>query len=486
MSIDSKNEHQTTENLEEDFATLLESHSLDAPSVSAGQKIRCKVIAISGENVFLDVGIKVDGIMEYQELIGPDGEPMAGVGDSVEAWVISASAHEVRLSRSMSGGGVAALEDARDAGIPVDGKITALCKGGYTVEVLGKRAFCPGSQIGFFTSENSEELIGKTTQFLITRIESNGRNIIVSRRILIERDRQESIDKLLSELKEGDTVEGQITRLAPFGAFMEIAPSVEGMIHISELSWSRVGNADEVVSPGDLIRAKVLSMGKDPKGQIRISLSRKQAEGDPWESVSDRLNVGDVMQGRVVRLTPFGAFIEILPGVDGLVHVSEMSWTKRVNKPEEVLAVGDDVAVKIKELSIENRRISLSMRDAEGDPWAQVAEKFAVGSIVEGTVESQAKFGFFINLAPGITGLLPHAVIKNTENAKELSALEKGQSVKLMVQNVDKDARRIGLAPEGAEAGEDNSWKEHAAPASSSSGLGSLGQALANAMNKNK
>ncbi len=480
MSIDQNNENQTPE---EDFAALLESHSLDASTVSAGQKVRCKIIAISGENVFLDVGIKVDGIMDHSDLIGTDGNPIAAVGDSIEAWVITANAHEVRLSRSMSGGGVAALEDARDAQIPVDGKITGLCKGGYNVDVLGKRAFCPGSQIGFFTSNDSEELVGKTTQFLVTRIESNGRNIIVSRRMLIERDRAEALEKLISEVKEGDTVEGQITRIAPFGAFMEIAPSIEGMIHISELSWSRVGNADEVVSPGDLIRAKVLSIGKDPKGQIRISLSRKQAEGDPWNNVEGRLNAGDILKGRVVRLTPFGAFVEVLPGIDGLVHVSEMSWTKRVNKPEEMLAVGDDVSVKIKDLSFENRRISLSMRDAEGDPWAEVVEKFAVGSMVEGTVESQAKFGFFINLAPGITGLLPHAVIKNAENAKELSSLEKGQSVTLMVQSVDKGARRIGLAPEGAEAKEDNNWKNHAV-SSHQGEFGSLGLALVNAMQK--
>ncbi len=485
MTID-QNNNQNPDNQEEDFATLLESHSLDSSMVSAGQKISCKIIAISGENVFLDVGIKVDGIMEHSDLIGTDGNIIAGVGDSIEAWVISANAHEVRLSRSMSGGGVAALEDARDAQIPVDGKITGTCKGGYNVDVLGKRAFCPGSQIGFFASSEAEDLTGKTAQFLVTRIESNGRNIIVSRRALLDRERAESIEKLLNEIKEGDTVEGKITRLAAFGAFMEIAPSIEGMIHISELSWSRVSNADEAVSPGDLIRAKILSIGKDAKGQIRISLSRKQAEGDPWNDVEGRLNVGDVMQARVVRLTPFGAFVEVLPGIDGLVHVSEMSWTKRVNKPEELLAVGDDVSIKIKEISIEKRRISLSMRDAEGDPWAEVAQRFAVGSMVEGTVESIAKFGFFINLAPGITGLLPHAVIKNATNSKELSNLEKGQSVTLMVQSVDKGARRIGLAPEGTETKEDTNWKEHASPTSSDGGFGSLGQALASAMNKKK
>ncbi len=484
--------HDSKDTLDEDFAALLESHCADTPSLHAGQKISCKVIAISGENVFLDVGIKVDGVMERSDLLGSDGELIANVGDTIDAWVINVSAGEVRISRSMSGGGMAALEDAKDAGIPVDGKITATCKGGYTVDVLGKRAFCPGSQIGLFAS-SEDEIVGQSTQFLITRIENNGRNIIVSRRTLLERDRQDAIEKLLKDVKEGDTVEGQITRLLPFGAFMEIAPSVEGMIHISELSWSRVGNADEVVSPGDLIRAKVLSIGTDPKGQIRISLSRKQAEGDPWNTVSERLHIGDIVKGRVVRLTPFGAFVEVLPGVDGLVHISEMSWTTRVHKAEDVVSVGDDVQVKIKELSLESRRISLSMRDAEADPWAQATEQFPVGKTVQGVMESRAQFGFFINLAPGITGLLPQANIKNSIAAKELNNLEKGQSITLVVQDVDVEKRRISLAPEGTEVIEDISWKEHANASNATpqggslgSNLGTLGQALASAMQKKK
>ncbi len=481
--------HDNKDTLDEDFAALLESHCADTPHLHAGQKISCKIIAISGENVFLDVGIKVDGVMERGDLLGSDGELIANVGDTIDAWVISVSAGEVRISRSMSGGGMAALEDAKDAGIPVDGKITATCKGGYTVEILGKRAFCPGSQIGFFANINGDDIVGQSTQFLITRIENNGRNIIVSRRTLLERDRQEAIEKILKDVKEGDTVEGQITRIVPFGAFMEIAPSVEGMIHISELSWSRVGNADEVVSPGDFIRAKVLSIGTDPKGQIRISLSRKQAEGDPWNTVPDRLHIGDIVQGRVVRLTPFGAFVEVLAGVDGLVHVSEMSWTTRVHKPEDVVSVGDDVMVKIKELSLDSRRISLSMRDAEADPWAQANVQFPVGKTVEGIMESRAQFGFFINLAPGITGLLPQANIKNSIAAKELNNLEKGQSVTLVVQDVDVEKRRISLAPEGTEVIEDISWQEHTNASSASpqsSNLGTLGQALASAMEKKK
>ncbi len=518
----------------EDFASLFESQASSTMRLQAGQKVQGTIITISGENVFLDVGVKVDGVMERKDILEADGELKVGVGDTVEAWVVAVTAQEIRLSRSMSGSGVAALEEARDAGIPVDGKVTGTVKGGYSVEVLGKRAFCPGSQMEM--TSDPESLVGSTFAFLITRIESNGRNIVVSRRALLDIQRQEFVEKLLETLKEGDTVEGRITRLATFGAFMEVAadvaPGVEGMIHISELAWSRVQNADEAVSPGDVIRAKVLSIAPAPKGGVRISLSRKQAEGDPWEDVETRLHAGDVVTGRVVRLTPFGAFVEVLPGIDGLVHISEMSWTKRVHKPEEFVAVADEVSVKIKEISFERRRLSLSMRDAEGDPWAQVGTQFTVGSMVTGTVESHASFGYFVNLAPGVTGLLAHAVIKNAPNPSDFSTLNVGQEVQLMVQAVDTVKRRISLAPEGtepsseterserpargdrpdrAERGErsdrgdrgarsskngsrydkgDRSWKEHSKAGASKTGggqdFGIMGQAFAEAMQKKK
>ncbi len=357
---------------------------------------------------------------------------------------------------------------------------------------MGKRAFCPSSQMGRGSFDDPNSVIGQTFTFLITRIESQGRNIVVSHRAFMECERKESMAKLLETLKEGDTIEGRITRLAPFGAFIEIAPSVEGMIHISELTWSRIGSADEAVSEGDLIRAKVLSMTQDAKGNARISLSRKQAEGDPWADVENRINAGDIVSGKVVRLTSFGVFVEVLPGIDGLVHISEMSWTKRVHKPQDFVAVGDTVQVKIKEFSYARRRLSLSMRDAESDPWASVGAEFPVGSTVNGTVESRATFGYFVNIAPGVTGLLPNAVIKEAKNSKELSNLEKGQTVTLKVVSMDLDKRRLGLASVESDIEEDTSWKAHTKSASSkeavdnSGSFGNLGAAFAAAMDKKK
>lgn len=473
----------------EDFAAMLAAHGTSSGRLQPGQKVTGTVIAVTGDSVFVDVGIKVDGIMDRKDILDAEGKESAGPGDSVEAWVIAVSPQEIRLSRSMSGSGVAALEEARDAGLPVDGRVTAACKGGYSVEVLGKTAFCPGSQMDAAALGDAESLVGRSLQFLIIRVESRGRNIVVSRRALLEREREEQLDKLLESLSIGDTVEGRITRLAPFGAFLELAPAVEGMIHLSELSWSRVGAADEVLSPGDLVRAKVLAISKSDKGQVRISLSRKQAEGDPWNDASERLKTGAVVQGKVMRLAPFGAFVEILPGIEGLVHISEMSWSKRINKPEEVLTPGESVSVKIKDVNADARRVSLSLCDAEGDPWQDAAQRFPVGSMVNGTVESRSQYGLFVTLAPGITGLLPAGVIKNARNAGQYSKLDKGDAVTLMVQNIDSVAHRISLAPEGSEAAaavDDKAWKQHAAAGGAPSGAGMniMAQALQKAMQK--
>ncbi|MDD4700969.1 MAG: 30S ribosomal protein S1 [Desulfovibrio sp.] len=471
----------------EDFAAMLAAHETTGHRLQTGQKVTGTVIAVTGDSVFIDVGIKVDGIMERKDILDAEGKETAGPGDTVEAWVVGVSSQEIRLSRSMSGSGVAALEDARDTAIPVDGRIAGTCKGGYTVEVMGKTAFCPGSQIGLTAGEEAESLVGRTLQFIVIRVENRGRNIVVSHRALLDRERHAQLEVLLEKLTVGATVEGKISRFAPFGAFMELDTAVEGMILLSEHSWSRVGAPDEAVSLGDTVRAKVLSISKNDKGQVRISLSRKQAEGDPWQDVDQKLEAGSVVQGKVVRLAPFGVFIEILPGIEGLAHISELSWTKRVTKPEEIVQAGDTVAVKIKDISSATRRISLSLREAEGDPWQDAAQRFAAGSLVQGTVDGRSPHGLFITLAPGITGLLPAGVIKNSKNSGQYSKLDKGDSVALIVQNIDTALRRISLAPEGTEASpaaDDKAWKQHAnlSGNSGNTGINTLAQALHKAM----
>lgn len=465
----------------ESFADLLAQHDAQRPKLQVGQKVSGTIIAINGDSVFVDVGLKQDGVMDRADILDAEGNEMLKQGDTVESFVVSLGSQGIRLSSSMIGSGVAALEEAKDAQIPVDGKVKGPCKGGYQVEVLGKTAFCPGSQMENFGDVKPEDLAGRQMRFLITRIENHGRNIVVSRRALVEKERQENLDKLLASINIGDTVEGRVSRLTPFGAFVELAPSVEGLVHISELSWSRVGNPDEAVSVDDAARVKVTGIGKDDKGQTRISLSIKQAQGDPWQDVERRFAPGDTVEAKVTRLAPFGAFLELAPGIEGLAHISEFSWEKRVTKPEDLLAPGERVNVKIRELNPETRRISLSIKDAQGDPWQDIQEQFAPGATLTGTVESNGPHGLFVNLAPGITGLVPKSALSG-----KLAKLGHGEQIPVTIKNLDIAGRRVSLAPAGEEARAaepaEKDWRSHIK--TDGGGMGIMAQALQKAMQK--
>ncbi len=476
----------TEEKGSEDFASMLEGHDSRESSVQMGQKVQGKIISIAGEDVFLDLGLKQDGIMDRKDLPVSDGEITAGEGDIVEAYVTGISPQGIRVARSVSGSGMAALEDALESGAPVNGKITGSCKGGYNVEVLGKTAFCPGSQMDLLAE--GEDPTGRQLPFIITRIEKDGKNIVVSHRALKEREKKENLDKFLSSINIGDIVKGKVSRIVPFGAFIELMPGIEGMAHISELSFGRPASPDEVVALNDQVKVKVLNIGEDEKKRLRLSLSLKQAMDDPWNDAASRYKTGEIVEGTVQRLAPFGAFVELEPGIEGLIHLSEMSWEKRVNKAEDVLNAGDKIMVKIKDIDPENRRISLSLKDALGDPWQEAAEKFTPGTVVEGTVESKGVYGIFINLMPGITGLMPNSNIKNSPQSAELSRAETGKKIQAVIQKVDAKGRKISLMPvnEGkAEENESKNWREHAksaAPAEDNNGI--MAQALKRAFAK--
>lgn len=473
---------------EESFETLFKEaeNKTNAARLEIGQKIEGKIINIDNDNIFVDVGSKLDGVMDKKELTDASGELTVKEGDNIFAFIINISSDGIRLSRTMSGAGVAALEDAQASQLPVEGKIIAPCKGGYQVEVFGKRAFCPGSQLDL-PGEKDEDIIGKKLLFLVSRVENNGRNVIISHRALKDKERKENLEKFLPTIKAGDIVKGKISRLTPFGAFLELTPGIEGMIHISELSWSHIKDPADVIAIGDEIAVKILGIEINEKGLPRISLSKKQADGDPWDTISDKYKTGDIVPGKVMRLTPFGAFVEIEPGVEGLLHISEMSWGKRINKPEEKVAIGDLINVKIKELSPENKKISLSLKDAEGDPWLALSEQYQPGTIIEGRIESKSQPGIFVNLQDGITGLLPANIIKNAKNSTELNKLKPGDTIKLQIQNLDTSARRISLIPiEMEPANENDNWKKHAKSGQVSVELSIMAQALKDAFQKKR
>lgn len=475
----------------ENFEEMLEAYTGADKALSVGDKVSGPIIGMSGDNLFVDVGAKIDGIADRTEFLGEEGELTVAEGDTVELYVTAVKADAIHLSKAISGpAGAAVLEEAFNAKLPVEGKVLATRKGGFDVEVSKRRVFCPVSQIDTKFVEDPEEYVGKTFSFAIIKFEQRGRNIVVSRRALLEQEQQAARDEFLKTVNEGDLLDATVTRLTKFGAFAELAAGVEGLIHVSELSWSRIAEPDEAVSVGDTVRVKLLNVETDKKGQLRISLSAKQVQENPWTRVESELTAGEVREGKVVRLTPFGAFVEVLPGIDGLVHVSEMSYTKRVHKPEDVVAVGDTVSVKIKSIDLASRRLSLSMRDAEGDPWADVEERFPAGSEVEGTVESSSDFGLFINIAPGITGLMPKSMMAKANKEANLGALKSGDKVEVTVSQLRTAERKITLAPKGVEASEDTSWKAHRkskpAKAEQQGSFGSLGSLLQEALNKKK
>ncbi len=464
---------------EPSFAEMLEAYEAGMnEDLQVGDKIKGKVVAIDDHSVFVDTGTKADGMVEKEELLDDDGELTCRVGDELELFVVALDESEIRLSKAISGiGGLEVLKDAYHNKIPVEGKVVAAIKGGFQVEVVKRRAFCPISQMDVTYVEDTAPYIGRSYSFLITRLEENGRNIVLSRRKLLEQEQAAARKEFLAKLEEGDVVTGRVTRLMPYGAFVELCPGLEGMVHISELSWSRLDTPQDAVSPGQQLDVKVLKMETDAKGRPRISLSARQATEDPWLKAARRFAPGTRTTGKVTRCADFGAFVEVAPGIEGLVHVSEISY-RRVNKPEDFVKPGQSVSVMVKSVDPDARRMSLSMKEVEGDPWLDVQERFAAGTKVDGVVEKKEPFGIFVTLAPGITGLLPASRIKSAAGGDRLERLKPGDSVRVTVSQVDAARRRISLAP--VDQGQSDDWQRFAGRGNGS--LGSLGEKLQQAL----
>jgi len=457
---DHANNNKNDNSDEMSFAELFESYDTKiSHELDQGDKVEGEIISIGSTSVYVDTGTKSDGVVGKTELLDENGEFLFKVGDKVTLYVVSLSESEVILSKALSGAGKATmLNEASRNKTPVEGKVTGVIKGGFTVDIIGKRAFCPVSQMDVKYVENQEEYVGQTHNFLITRFEEGGRNIVVSRRDLLNEELKERLKAFFEKVKEGDIVQGTVVRLMPYGAFVELISGVEGMVHISELSWSRIEKPQEVVQPGDTVNVKVLKIETSNQSEtFKISLSMKQTSSNPWESMGSAFNAGDQVSGKVVRLTSFGAFVEIVPGVDGLVHISEMSHTRRVLRPEDVVQAGDRVQVVIKSIDMDSKRISLSIKDALGDPWTGASVRYEVNSIVEGRLEKREKFGLFINLEPGVVGLMPSSKISNAGTPSDFEKLKPGSAVQVMIHDVDEDKRRITLAPPDQK--ESDNWK---------------------------
>ncbi|MBN1627012.1 MAG: S1 RNA-binding domain-containing protein, partial [Deltaproteobacteria bacterium] len=390
--------------------------------------------------------------------------------------------HEIRLSRGFSGQRDAdLLVEAFQNKVPVDGKVKEECKGGFRIELMGKKAFCPISQIDIKYVEKAAEYIGETFPFLITEYGENGKNIVVSRRDLLKKELEEKKKGFLAGLSAGMEIQGTVTKLMPFGAFVELMPGLEGMVHLSEMSWGRTEKAEDIFSVGDPVTVKILEIQQGKGGKdLKISLSLKQMTGDPWADALEKYHVGDRIKGKVTRCVKFGVFIEIVPGLEGLVHISQMSYTKRVLRPEDEVEPGEIVDVVINEIDPEKKRISLSIKDVDGDPWTDIQERYKPGQTVKGTLEKKERFGYFVTLEPGVTGLLPSSAIAKASKPSDIERLNEGDDVMVLVTSVDPRERKISLSP--TDLTEVENWKQYADTSKKS--MGSLGEKLQQALKK--
>lgn len=445
---------------EEDFATLFESYGevMDG-DLRVGDKVKGKIISVGRDEVFVDIGRKIDGVVDKAEILDEDKEISLNGGDSIELYVVSISESEIKLSRALTGiGGLDILKDAYANQIPVEGKVAQTCKGGFTVDILHRRAFCPISQMDLEYVETADDYVGQVCRFLITQLEESGKNIVVSRKELLKQEQEKAAKEFLENLDIGSVIDGRVTRIVPYGAFVELTAGVEGMVHISELSWSRTQNPEDVVSRGEAIAVKIVDIKQgDGPSKTKIALSVKQLQGDPWNTAKDRFKIGQKITGKVTKCLNFGAFVEIAPGIEGLVHISEMSYVKRILKPEDVVSAGETVSVMIKTIDHDNRRISLSLRDAEGDPWLNVPEKYRAGQAVKGSIEKKENFGYFVTLEPGVTGLLPKSNISKAAQPGMIERLKEGDAVSVIVEKVQAADRRITLTP--ADLADEGDWK---------------------------
>lgn len=469
-----------------EFARLLEaSFKKPQKKLAVGDKIHGEILVVGKEEVFVSTGMMgtmTDGAVPKRELLDADGKFLHKVGDELDLYVVQVRGSEVFLSTKSSSKNLANdLEDAYDMMIPIEGRVAEVCKGGVRVSIKGKLAFCPISQLDLARVETGEEYIGKKFEFMITQFSEGGRNIVVSRRKLLEEQRGVSEEGFAGERKEGEMVTGKVKRIEPFGAFVEVAPGIEGLLHISEMSWSRVADPHEVVTVGQEIQVKILKT-ESKEGRLKISLSLKQVGPEPWENLPPEIKEGHVVSGKVTRCMKFGAFVEIAPGLEGLIPLSEMSYTKRVIRSDELFKEGERVLVMIKEIQAEAHRISLSLKDAGADPWAMAPQKFPVGAIVSGTVERREAYGLFVQLEDGVTGLLPKS--KAMERPEfPFEKLKLGDTVVVQIGELRMEERRISLEVPNDVNRDD--WKGYTAQTSSGS-FGTLADQFKKALDKKK
>jgi small subunit ribosomal protein S1 len=401
------------------------------------------VISISSDSVFLDIGFKTEGVLSLgefennaQAITVGDRFPVSVKGRNEEGYYALSRLKIVQPTDWSS------LEEAFAQKAAVAGTVTSIVKGGLRVDV-GVRAFMPASRSGTRDAADLEKLVGQEITCRIVKLDATEEDVVVDRRVILEEQARQLEQERYAEVSEGDIVSGLVRSLTSYGAFVDVG-GVDGLLHVSDIAWSRINSPEEVLTVGQRVQVKVLKIDADSR---RISLGLKQLQPEPWNSATDRYQLGQRVSGTVKRLTDFGAFIEVEPGIEGLIHVSEMSWVKKLRKPADLLKLDETVEAIILSINPAERRLSLGLKQALGDPWAVVPQKFPAGSVIEGPVTRLTKFGAFVRLAEGIEGLVHVSEISAEKRINHpQDALKTGQIVKAQILAIDLEKRQINLS----------------------------------------
>jgi small subunit ribosomal protein S1 len=440
--------------MSETFAELFDK---SISSIKEGDVVRGKVLTVDEDHVQIDVGFKSEGFVPTWEFMDEEGTVLVKPGDAVDVLVEESEDYNGRVVLSKEKADRLLVWDeisrAYKADEAVDGVVIARVKGGLAVDI-GVKAFLPGSQVDLRPVRNLEQVVGQKLQFKIIKFNKRRGNIVLSRRALLETERQKLRLETLETLAPGQIVDGVIKNLTDYGAFIDLG-GIDGLLHVTDMSWGRVNHPSELFNVGDEIKVKVLKFDPDSE---RVSLGLKQIQPDPWIDASMRYAIGKRVNGRVVSLAEYGAFIELEPGIEGLIHVSEMSWTKRIKHPSKVLSVGDEAEAVVLDVNEKDRKISLGMKQIEPNPWSVIEETYPVGTKVTGTVRNITNFGIFVGLEEGIDGLVHVSDISWTEQVKHPSEkFKKGDEVEALVLKIDKENEKFSLGIKQLEA---NPWNE--------------------------
>ena len=428
----------------ESFSDLFEA-SVGAVGIETGEIVSGTVVSVDAATVTVDVGYKSEGMIPVGEFRSPQGETSVAEGDSIEVLVVSTGSAGGGLVLSFRRAKEAVIwkniEEAFNSETPIEGTVIGKVKGGLSVD-LGVTAFLPGSHIEIRPPRGLDRYVGETQEYAILKFNRARGNVVVSRKVLLEKDRNLQMDKTLAVLDEGVVLEGVVKNVTDYGAFVDVG-GLDGLLHVTDMSYGRITSPSERVKPGDVIKVVVLKFDAEAR---RVSLGMKQLLEDPWDTITDRLFPGSRLRGKVVSIVDYGAFVEVEEGIEGLVHVSEMSWTTRVTHPSKVVSVGDEVEVIVLGIDQSNRRVSLGMKQATSNPWEQLPIDYPVGTQLSGTVTSVTDFGFFVNVAEGIDGLVHVSDMHWTKRVSHPSeVVDKGSSVEVMVLSIDVPNERLSL-----------------------------------------